>query len=159
MAQGNCRLRLPADVDAEGVVVGCAIDSPQAARYAVGLVPADFTNGDYRRLWRASLTCALPYTWEGARTRAIARSAGVPCALAEELRRAAPVLADSRRSWAGRVRDATLRRRLLAEVAEVHDALAAGASLADAVTALERALVVAAGEAVGVLAGPESLAS
>lgn len=157
--QGSRQLLLPADVKAEEVVIGCAIDSPQAAVYATGLGPADFTKGDHRRLWRASLACPLPYAWEGARTRAIARSAGVPVALAEELRKAAPVLSDSTRSWAGRVRDATLRRRLLAEVAEVHDALAAGASLAEAVVDLERALVVAAGETVGVLAGPESLAS
>lgn len=152
-------LALPADVDAEAVVVGCAIDSPQAARYAAHLAPADFTTGDHRRLWRASLTCPTPFTCDGRRTRAVARRAGVPGVLAEELRAAAPVLADTTRAWAGRVRDATLRRRLLAEVAEVHDALAAGATLEEAVVALRRALAVVAGETVGVLAGPESLAS
>lgn len=150
-------LVLPSDVEAEAVVVGCAIDSPQAARYAEGLELADFTVGDHRRLWTAALACELPFRCDGTRTRAIAEAAGVPFELAEELRTGSPVLHDRGGTWSGRVRDATIRRRLLAEVAELHDALGGGAGIDDAVAGLVAALEVAAGERLGVLAGPESM--
>ncbi len=151
-------LRLPEDVPAERVVVGCAIDSPQAARFAAVLDPADFTVATHRRLWRASLNCPLPFKCDGSRTRAIAVSAGVPFEVAEEIRQAMPVLDDRTRYWAGRVREATLRRRLMAQVAEVHDALGAGALLDDAKGRIEYCLQVAAGDAIGLLAGAEAVA-
>lgn len=151
-------LRLPADVEAEAIVTGCAIDSPQAARYATHLVPADFTVAEHRRLWRAALACQLPFRCDGSRTWAIANAARVGFELAEELRTSAPVLHDREGNWARRVQDATLRRRLLAEVAELHDALGSGKGLDEAQARLERVQAVAAGETVGVLVGPEGLA-
>ncbi len=148
---------LPADTDAERIVVGTAIDSPMAARLVANLQLADLTVGVHRRLWRAAVRCPLPYRYDGARTRAVAEAAGVDFEVAEELRTAAPVLYDTG-YFADRVRDATRRRRVLAEAAAVHDLLAAGGQLDEAQAALERALAVATGEAVGILADSEALA-
>ncbi len=157
--QASTVLELPSDVAAERVVVGCAIDSPQAARYASELEAADFTVDSHRRLWRAALACELPFRCDGSRTRSIADGAGVAFEVAEDMRRRAPTLDDRTGFWAGRVRDATRRRRLLAELAELHDSLAAGGDLNDAMAGLERAWRVGVGELVGVLAGPEALKS
>lgn len=128
-----------------------------AAHFVANLEPADFTIGVHRRLWRAAVRCPLPYRYNGARTRAVANAAEVEFEVAEDLRKAIPVLYD-RGHFANRLRDATRRRRLLAETADVHNLLAAGGQLDEAQTRLERALAVATGEVVGVLAGPEALA-
>ncbi len=152
------KLELPADFQAERVVIGCAIDSPQAARFAADLEPYDFVDADHRRLWRAALRCSLPYFYDGRRTHAIAEAAGLEFEVVEELRRSAPVLYDGTRHYANRLRDATRRRRVQAEAAQIHDALGSGASLDEARAGLEHAIAVANGHSVGVLAGPEALA-
>lgn len=148
---------LPADLDAERVVVATSVDSPSAARRVADLEAADFTDGVHRRLWQAAIRCPLPYRYDGTRTQAVAEGAGVEFGVAEELRKSAPVLYDTG-YYAGRVRDATRRRRLLAELAELHNHLAAGRQLDDVQAGLERALAVATGEAVGILVGSEALA-
>ncbi len=151
-------LELPNDIAAEAVVIGCSVDSPQAARYAEGLGPHDFTVLVHRQLYEAALACPLPYRFDGSRTRAIAEAAGVPFHVAEELRRGAPVLDDRTHFWFRRVREATLRRRVMAEVDDVHNDLGSGGGLDEATAGLERALAVASGNPIGALAGSEALA-
>lgn len=150
---------LPADLDAERIVVGTAIDSPMAAHLVADLQPADLTVGEHRRLWHAAIRCSMPYRYDGARTRAVAKAAGVEFEVAEELRSSIPLLDDRTGYYSNRLRDATRRRRLLAELAELHNHLAAGGRLDHARAGLERAIGVADGQSVGVLRGPEALAS
>ncbi len=150
-------LELPSDVDAERVVVGVSIDSPQAARFTAGLEAHDFTVAVHRRLYAAALACPLPFRCDGSRTRAIAVAADVPFETAEEIRSSIPTLDDRTGWWMRRVREATRCRRLMAEVADLHDALGRGVALVEATAALEHCLAVAAGEVVGVLAGPEAV--
>lgn len=152
------KLELPKDLEAERVIVGTAVDSPLAAGFVADLEPADFTVAVHRRLWRAAVACQLPYRYGGSRSRAIAEAAGVAFEVAEELRQAIPLLDDRSKYYSRRLREATRRRRLLAELAELHDLLAAGGELDEAMAGLERAWSIGAGEVVGVLAGPEALA-
>lgn len=153
----DASLALPSDVPAERVVIGCAVDSPQAARHAVGLDAADFVVGIHRRLYTAALACPLLFRWDGSRTKAIASAAEVPFEVVEELRSSIPALDDRNRWWFCRVREATLRRRVMAEVVDVHNDLGSGGGLDEATAGLERALAVASGNLVGALAGPEVL--
>lgn len=150
-AEGSGRLRLPADPWAEAVVVGAAVDSPQACHYAEGLDVDDFTVDLHARLFVAAMACRLPFSVEGIRTARVAHSAGVRLDLAEGLRAQAPLLADVNRTYAARVLDATRRRRLMAETVETFNALGRGEGLDAVVPVLERCLAVAAGERTGVL--------
>ncbi len=141
----------PRDEWAETVCVGLAIDSPAGAASVAELDVTDFIDPELARLWLAAQRCPVPYRASGLRTRAVARAAGVSPLVAEDLRAMAPVLFDNGR-YVARVRDATVRRRVLAEVLNLARALEARATLAEVVPVLERALAVARGEHVGVVA-------
>lgn len=152
-------LELPADIDAERVLVGTAVDSPQAAGLAAGLEPHDFTVAVHRQLFVAARACSVPFRCDGSRTRAIAAAAKVPFEVAEAIRSSIPILDDRNGWWIRRVREATRCRRLMAELADLHDALGRGMPLHEATAAVEHCLLVAVGEVAGVLAGPEAVAA
>ncbi len=146
-------MRAPCERWAEVVCAGVAVDSPAGARSVAGLSIEDFTHPTLAGLWQAGVACRAPYRWSGLRTRAVARRARVTNEVAEGVRTMIPILADTTGHYAAILRDATIRRRLLAEVLEVVQALEDGGDLADALAILERCLAVGRGEPVGVLVG------
>ena len=141
VAQGSGPLELPHDQLAEQIVTGVAIDSPCGARSVARLEIADFLNPTLGRLWAAATNCSVAFTFDGARTKAVAAAAGVPHGVAEKVRNSIPVLSDGRGWWVRRVRDARLRRRLMAELVEIVNALGCGASLEETIAEMETSIL------------------
>ncbi len=134
------RLSLPSDPDAETITAGIAVDSPKGASSVDGLEDSDFLNPTLRRLWATAVTCPSPYRFDGARTKEIAAAAGVEFQVAEAVRSAIPVLFDARGWWVRRVRDAAIRRVLMAQLVDLVNALGRGAGLDEVIPKLEAAL-------------------
>ncbi len=134
------RLSLPSDTDAEKIVAGIAVDSPKGARSVDELKDSDFLDPILRQLWATAVACPIPYRFDGTRTRGIAAAAGVEFQVAEAVRSATPVLFDARGWWVRRVRDAAIRRVLMADLVDLVNALGRGAGLDDVVPKLEAAL-------------------
>lgn len=127
------RLSLPSDTDAERIVAGIALDSPKGARSVDELEDSDFLDPILQQLWATAVACPTPYRFDGTRTREIAATAGVELQAAEAVRSAIPVLFDIRRWWVRRVRNAAIRRVLMAELVDLVNALGRGAGLDEVV--------------------------
>ncbi len=133
-------LSLPSDTDAERIVAGIALDSPKGARSVDELEDSDFLDPILRQLWATAVACPTPFRFDRSRTREIAAAAGVEFEAAEAVRSAIPVLFDASRWWVRRVRDAAIRRVLMAELVDLVNALGRGAGLDEVVPKLEVAL-------------------
>jgi hypothetical protein len=153
--QPTAQVTVPLDPRAEDDLAGCAAATCRGARLALGRVhPADLYDPRAAQVLARALSAAVvaaelaapPGDAQDARLAALAAAAGVDPSWLKRVVDERAVMFDTAGAIARRVKDAAVRRRLMAAAAKLHNAASTAAAddlatLAEHITALAGELV------------------